>query len=74
MKNLILLALINLSLLCNAQSLEYHSAVSTFKVGSGDSGSGYGSESWDANPRMGTKIVEINSLPRRSARISYLEI
>ena len=58
MKKLILLALVNVAIICNAQSLEYYSAVSTFVLGSGES-----SGSWDANPRTGSKIAEISLLP-----------
>jgi len=60
MRKLILLALVNVAIMCNAQSLEYYSAVSTFVLGSGDDSY---SPSWDLNPRTGTKIVEISLLP-----------
>jgi hypothetical protein len=61
MKKLILLALVNVAMMCNAQSLEYYSAVSTFVLGSGES-SDQPSGSWDANPRTGSKIAEISLL------------
>ena len=55
MKKLIILALVNVAIICNGQSREYYSAVSTFSLGNGSSYS----PSWDVLPRTGSKIVEI---------------
>ena len=59
MKKLILLALVNVAIICNGQSREYYSAVSTFALGNGTSSSPDGSGNWDPNPRTGSKFVEI---------------